>query len=321
MGLNPEVRPENQKNSAASEKKLIVLAGATGDLGLRIAKYLRQRGAHVRALVRRGSTSPEVASLRAQGASLVEVDYTSLAELTQACAGASCVVSALSGLREVIVEAQTRLLQAAVEAGVPRFIPSDYCIDFTKLPYGSNRNLDLRREFSERLDQAPIQATSILNGMFSDLLTGQAPVVLSGLKRVVYWGDADQPLDFTTTDNTAEYTAAAALDASTPRYLRIAGDVLSSHGLKRAASEASGEKFRLFRAGGLGTLAFMIKVTRALSPNNDEVFPPWQGMQYLHNMLSGLPKLQPLDNDRYEHLRWTSVREVLATGQVPDAKK
>ncbi|WP_234997139.1 NmrA family NAD(P)-binding protein [Hymenobacter roseosalivarius] len=302
-----------------AQKAAIVLAGATGDLGGRIVKHLRQRGAIVRALVRAGSAAPAVASLREQGATIIEVDFNDEAQLTKACSGATCVVSAVSGLREVIVEMQTRLLQAAVAAGVPRFIPSDYCIDYTKLPVGSNRNLDLRREFSERLDKAPIRATSILNGMFSDLLTGQAPVILFKFKRVVYWGNADQALDFTTTEDTAAFTAAAALDATTPRFLRVAGEVATIRGLQVVASAVTGEQFRLFRVGGLGAFGTLIKVTRALMPTSDDVFPPWQGMQYLHNMFSGLPKLEPLDNARYPDIRWTPVREVLANReQVPE---
>jgi hypothetical protein len=31
----------------------------------------------------------------------------------------------------------------------------------------------------------------------------------------------------------------------------------------------------------------------------DKLFSPWQGMQYLENMISGKGKLEPLDNDRY----------------------
>ena len=307
---------ENQPaNRLGATSATIVLAGATGDLGHRIAQALRQRGAVVRALVRPGNTKPEVAQLRGLGAEIVEVDFNSVTALTKACAGAACVVSALSGLRDVIVDGQKRLLDAAVAAGVPRFIPSDYSIDYTKLAAGSNRNLDLRREFNQRLDQAPIQATSILNGMFTDLLTGQAPVVLFGLKRVLYYGDADQPLDFTTTANTAEFTAAAALDPTTPRYLRVAGEVASIRGLQKAASAATGQQFKLLRIGGLWVLGTMIKVTKTLMPTSDDVFPPWQGMQYLHNMFTGLPKLASLDNARYPDIRWTSVREVLATKQ------
>ncbi len=298
--------------STSASTPLIILAGATGDLGHRIATYLPQQSAHVRALVRIGSKSAALATVRALGAELHEVDFSDPQALTNACAGGTCVVSALSGLRDVIVDAQTALLAAAIEAGVPRFIPSDYSADYTKLPPGSNRNLDLRREFNRTLDAAPIKATSILNGMFTDLLTGEAPVVLFGMKRILYWGNADQPLDFTTIDNTAEFTAAAALDTDTPRYLRIAGEVTTARGLQRSASEATGEKFGLLRPGGLGLLGAMTKITRALMPKTDDVFPPWQGMQYLHNMLSGQAKLEPLDNDRYPHIAWTSVREVLA---------
>ncbi|WP_238388155.1 NmrA family NAD(P)-binding protein [Hymenobacter sediminis] len=300
-----------------SPSSVVVLAGATGQLGLLIAHHLRQQGATVRALVRpKANASAEAASLRLQGVELIEVDYSQPEQLRQACLGADCVVSAVSGLREVIVEAQTRLLEAAVAAGVPRFIPSDFSIDYTKLPEGSNRNLDLRREFQQRLDAAPIQATSVLNGMFTDLLTGQAPVILMGPRRVVYWGDADQPLDFTTMRDTAAFTAAAALDATTPRYLRVAGEVASIRGLQAAAQAATGQEFKLFRVGSLPAFGKVIKLTKILMPAPNEVFPPWQGMQYLHNMFSGLPKLTPLDNARYPHLRWTPVREVLATPQV-----
>lgn len=289
----------------------IILAGSTGDLGGRIAHYLLQEKVNVRALVRPASDRKKITSLRTMGATIVEVDFNSLPQLAQACQGGTCVVSALSGVRDVIVDTQSRLLEAAVEAGVPRFIPSDYCIDYTKTEAGTNRNLDHRRDFRKILDQAPIQATSILNGMFTDLLTGQAPVVLYPLKRIIYWGNAHQQLDFTTKANTAEYTAAAAVDPTTPRDLRIAGDVLSPSALREVASQATDDIYKLFRVGGLGTLDVMIKVTKTLMPAKDEVFPPWQGMQYLRNMLSGKAKLQPLDNDRYPNIRWTSVQEVI----------
>ncbi|MEO6287229.1 MAG: NmrA family NAD(P)-binding protein [Dyadobacter sp.] len=315
MSANTEQTQEEFKNQSVTINKPIVLAGATGHLGQRIAHHILQRGGAVRLLVRKRSTAIEINALREKGGAVVEVDFGSISDLTQACAGGSCVVSALSGLREVIVDVQSRLLWAAVDAGVPRFIPSDYCIDFTKLVPGSNRNLDLRREFAEVVDKAPIAATSVLNGMFTDLLTGQAPVVLSGPKLVLYWGNADQPLDFTTMENTAAFTASAALDPTTPRFLRIAGEVSTIRGLQKSALEAFGKQFRTLRLGGLGGLSTMIKITKTVFPQKEEVFPAWQGMQYLHDMFTGLPKLEPLDNDRYPAIGWTSVREVLATAK------
>ena len=293
-------------------RQTIALAGATGDLGWRIARELAARGAGVRAIVRPGSDATRVASLRELGAEIAEAHFDAKDALAGACAGASCLVSALSGLRDVVVEAQSALLDAAVGAGVPRFVPSDFCIDFTKQPEGWNRNLDLRREFHARLDRAPVRATSILCGAFTDMLTGEAPFVLFRFRRVLYWGDSDQLMDFTTRDDTAAFTAAAALDDDAPRFLRVAGDEISARGLRDAASEASGARFKLFRAGSLGTLETIIKVARTVAPGRDALYPAWQGMQYMHNMYSGLAKLEPLDNGRYPGIGWTTACDVLA---------
>ena len=290
----------------------IVVAGATGNLGGRIARALRERGARVRALVRPSTAQDKIERLRDLGVAIASIDLNNDSQVTQACSGASCVVSALQGLREVIVETQTVMLGAAIKAGVPRFIPSDYSIDFTKIAPGENRNLDLRRDFHERLAKASISATTIFNGAFADMLTGQMPLILFKLRRVLYWGNSDQRMDFTTIDDTATFTASAALDPSAPRILRIAGDQLSARELAGVASEVTGKRFRLFRAGGLGMLGALIKVARMVAPAEKEIFPAWQGMQYMRNMFDGRAKLEPLDNDRYPGMRWTTARDVLS---------
>jgi uncharacterized protein YbjT (DUF2867 family) len=293
-------------------EQTILLAGATGDLGGRIARALAGRGAAVRALVRPGTRPDRLAELRGLGAEIAEAEYGDATALRRACEGAGCVVSALSGLEEVVVDAQTRLLEAAVADGVPRFIPSDFSIDFTKLPPGSNRNLDLRRAFKERLDRAPIAATSVLCGAFMDMLTGVAPFILFKRRRVLYWQNADQRMDFTTKDDTAAFTAAAAMDPSTPRILRIAGDSLTARELAALMTEISGEPYRLLRPGNLRMLSMIIRIARTVAPQRDALYPAWQGMQYMRDMYDGRGQLQPLDNGRYPGLRWTSAREVLA---------
>jgi uncharacterized protein YbjT (DUF2867 family) len=297
------------------KQQQIVLAGATGNLGGRIARELRQRGASVRALVRPGTAADRLASLRQSGVEIVEADLQARAAVVKACRGASCVVSALLGLETVMIGAQGALLDAAVEAGVPRYIPSDFAMDFTKVAPGINRNFDLHREYRQRLLAAPIRSTTVLNGAFMHLLTGEAPLVLFRVNRVLYWGEnPDQTLDFTTMDDTAAYTAEVALDADTPAVLRIAGAQISAAGLASAASAATGRQFRLLRGGGLGRLQRIIGVTRALTPKSDAPFPVWQGMQYLYCMFEGSGMLSPLDNERYPKLRWTGVRSVLKQG-------
>ena len=293
-------------------KNTILIAGGTGNLGGRIVRDLIKRGADVRAIVRPETDAEKVEKLKQFGAKVIEVEMSNAAELKQACEGASCVVSALSGLHETIVDAQTQLLDAAIAANVPRFIPSDFASDFTRLPEGNNRNFDLRKEFHKTLDKSPIASTSIMNGAFSDILTYGTPIYDFRNYTVGYWGDvADWKLDFTTMDNTADYTAAAALDSETPRVLRIAGFQVSPKDLVRIGGEVKNHEFKLVPLGSLEDFAVQNKKARAANPEGErEVFPDWQGKQYLHSMFS--VHHETLDNDRYADIEWTGANEIIS---------
>jgi NAD(P)-dependent dehydrogenase (short-subunit alcohol dehydrogenase family) len=292
--------------------EIIVVAGATGNLGERISRELLTLGAEVRLIVRQTSDSRKTEPLEKLGAKVFRINTSDLNEVAAVCTGASCVVSALAGLRDVIIDTQKVLLDGAVKAGVPRFIPSDYSIDFTPYPAGNNRNLDWRREFHGYLDKAPIKATSIYCGGFADMLTGQMPTIFFKQKLVMYWGKANHPMGLTTIANTAAYTARAALNHTTPRSLWIAGDQPSPQDLQKVMTELTGKKFRLIRSGGLGFLNVLIKIIRKLAPGENELYPAWQGMQYMSYMIDERSKLNHLDNNRYHDIRWTTARDVLA---------
>jgi len=292
--------------------KAILVGGATGNLGGQITRALISKGAEVRVIVRPDSDPKKVISLEDAGAKVFKVDMSKIDEVAEACEGVDCVVSAMAGLRDVIIDSQKVLLDAAVKAGVPRFIPSDYSIDFTKFSPGENRNLDWRREFHTLLDAAPIKATTIFCGAFADMLTGQMPMILFKQKLVLYWGKAEHTMQFTTVDNTAEFTANAALDPSTPRFLWIAGDQPTPRDIRQVMTEISGKKFHLLRTGGPGWLSTIIKIARKMAPGETELYPAWQGMQYMRNMIDERSTLDRIDNDRYPGMKWTKVRELLA---------
>ena len=291
----------------------IALAGATGDLGFRIATALVARRVAVRALVRPDLSAPDAERLSSLGVELAAADPSDVAAMSAACAGADCVVSALNGLRDVMVDRQVVLLDAAVMAGVARFIPSDYAADFTATQPGRNRNFDLRREFKARADSAPIQVTSILNGAFMDMLGNEMPIIQPKIRRVLCWGSADQPMDFTMKDDVAAFTASAALDPSTPRMLRIAGGTASARQLADTMSEVSGQQYRSMCVGPVAALSGIIALTKRFAPEPDEVFPAWQGMQYMRDMCTGQAKLSALDNDRYPEIRLMSLEARLRT--------
>jgi uncharacterized protein YbjT (DUF2867 family) len=291
--------------------KIITVAGATGNLGGRIITALLQSGATVHAVVRKTANPLTLSALSKKGVKVFVVDEWTVNEVAAACQGASCVVSAMAGLKQVIMDAQNVLLHAAVAARIPRFIPSDYCLDFTPFTDGENRNLDQRRAFQQILEKAPIAATSIFNGAFMELLTGDMPMIFFKKKLVLHWGDENHPLIFTSIDNTATYTAYAALDDSAPRFLRIAGDQLNPKQIRTLVGDITGERFRLLRAGGPRLLSFLIKMIRKFSPAENELYPAWQGMQYMRNMIDKRSVLLKTDNNRYPEMRWTTIRERL----------
>ncbi len=291
--------------------KLIAVAGATGNLGLRIVKALFKHGASVKALVRSTSDVDRIAALEKLGAEIVHIDYTNPTQMSKSLAGVHCVISALAGLEETIIIAQRRLVDASIKAGIKRFIPSDFSIDYINLDPGKNRNLDLRRTFSQHLEDLPISPTSIFNGAFMDMLTDQIPMILFKQNKVLYWGNADQSIDFTTMDNTAEFTACIALEEDSPRFLHIAGDEITPREMARVVGSVTKEKFKLFRPGGLSLLNLIIKVAKFFKPAKDDLYPAWQGMQYMRDMMEGRTKQTKYNNNRYPKIKWTSVKDLI----------
>lgn len=292
-------------------KKIIVIAGATGNLGGKIATALLAKGAEVRAIVRLETDVNKIKDLEEKGIKVFQVDTSNKSEISKHCTGAHCFVSALAGLQETIVDAQLVFLDAAIEANVPRFIPSDYSIDFTNLKEGQNRNLDFRKAFHKHLETRNIKATTVFNGPFMDLLTTDMPLIMFKQKRILCWGNPDQIMEFTTTYDVADFTAEVAIDNNTPRFLRITGDRLSCNDFVKLLTELTNEKYKLFRPGGIGLLNVVIALTKLFSPSKKELYPAWLGMQYMRDMMEGRIVFQKYDNDRYSDIKWTSVKNFL----------
>ena len=110
---------------------MILVAGATGYLGSEICRLLRDRGADVRALVRRTSSAEKVERLRTLGVELVIGDLKDPRSLDAACHGIDTVISTASStisrqpddsIQRVDHQGQIALVDAAVSNGVERYL-------------------------------------------------------------------------------------------------------------------------------------------------------------------------------------------------------
>ena len=294
-------------------KRTILVAGATGNLGNRICRELIQRGAIVKAIVKDSTDLDKIEVLKKMGVEVRIIDLNDIDSISAECIDVDCVVSALAGLGDVIIDLQKKILDGAIKADVPRFIPSDFCTDYNNLKEGQNRNFDLRRTFKKYIDQSPIKASSIFNGCFADILKYNTPILNLKDQSIGYWGEkADWKLDFTTMDDTAAFTAEVALDDSAPRNLQIASFQISPKMILDDVKEITGQEFNLHQLATLESFAEYIKKQRADDPAGEsELYARFQQGQYMYSMFS--TQHNHLANDRYESIVWTASIDYLKT--------
>lgn len=298
-------------------KLTVLVAGSTGMLGSKIVSALLDKdNIDVRAMVRSIDDSNEenrkkINAMKAKGATIVEGDVMQPETLLPSCAGVDVVVSAI-GNSDVTVPGQKNLIDAAKQQGVKRFIPSDFSVDYRKLDYGDNDNLDKRKEVFEYLQHSGLEYTLVLNGAFMDMIA-YMPLFDLEHQTFQYWGDGETPLDFTTTDDTAKYVAEAVSDPGLANTaLEVAGDTLTSKQLKATYEGATGTKLTEKSLGSITEMQAWITAKKASASSLGEYILH----QYMYAMVSGKGKLDRIGNDRYPHIKPKTVEQFLSKGDT-----
>ena len=281
----------------------VLIAGAAGMLGTRVAAHLMDEpGTHVRMMVRDANAafakSMDFAKLHERGAEVVEADLGDPLSLERATTNVDVVISTVQGGRDTIVDGQLALLDAAKRNGVRRILPSDYALDLFKSPPGEHANFDMRRDADERIAASGIEHIHVLNGAFMDnFLQSQFGGVFDMERGTAsYWGDGNDAFDATSVEDTARYTARAAIDRDVPNgKFAIAGEQLTFSGIIDAVESVSGRTFERRSNGSIADLESTIAAQRAADPGSMEAL----GNTYLLYMLNGRTALADLQNTRY----------------------
>jgi uncharacterized protein YbjT (DUF2867 family) len=291
----------------------VLVAGATGNLGSKIVAELVDRGATVRALVREGSADggDRLRDLVDAGKiTLVVGDLTAeVAVLADHLAGVDVIVSAVQGGPELIIEGQTNLLRAAEAARVGRMIPSDFSVDLHRLDYGDNLFLDMRKKADEAFVGSSVRPTFVLNGGFMEVMLAPFMGIVNLEQGTFsYWGDGEQPMDFTSIADTAAYAAAAALDASAAdRTVSVTGAVLTLKELHAEVEQTTGRTLEIRELGTIADLEAEIERRKATAQNPYE----FVALQYQWAMVTGKGKLHNLSNADYPDITPTTIAEFL----------
>lgn len=185
---------------------MILVAGATGNLGSEIVRRLRERGEEVRGLVRNTSAPEKTARLKELGAETVTGNLRDRASLDIACRGVRAVVSTVTTIAtaqpgdsfaDTDAAGTSSLIDAAKKAGVEHFV----FVSFDSSQFPATPLSDAKRAVEARLRASGMDYTILhpsffmevwLGPMiFGDVSAGQVKVFGSGEGKLPYVSVAD----------------------------------------------------------------------------------------------------------------------------------
>ena len=231
---------------------MILVVGATGELGTAICRRLRDKGLEIRALVRTTSHPDKVRYLHELCAETIQGNLKDRASLDAACQGVEAVITTATitmsrqpddTLQSVDQEGQINLVNAAKAAGVRHFIYISY-----------SKNLDTdsplttaKRSVEQHLMQSSMPYTILRPGYFMEVWL--SPLVgfdYPNAKATIY-GDGHHKLSWISRGDVAAFTVAA-LDnpAAQNGVLELGGpDALSPLEVVKIFEQATGKQFEV----------------------------------------------------------------------------
>jgi uncharacterized protein YbjT (DUF2867 family) len=234
--------------------KNVVIAGAGGNLGGPILSLFLKSPLNITVLTR-----PESKSEFPSNVKVVKTDYTkdSLVPLLK---GQDAVLSFLGS--PGLGDAQLALIDAAAEAGVKRFVPSEFGHNT-----GNDKIVDLipifggKRKFVERIKTHPsLTWTAVITGLFFDwgFKRGTIADVKNGTATV--WDDGNVPFSTTNLHIIGQtlvkvLTDPTAYEDSSNKYIYLASHTTTQNEIVAAAEKASGKKLEITKVDGAQRVA------------------------------------------------------------------
>ncbi len=209
----------------------VLVCGATGELGGRIARRLSAAGVAVRALVRPGSPAEP---LRALGIEVVSGDFRDRASLDRATLGVSTVVSTVTVIARIFagekgisfddvdVKGHRHLIAAAELAGADRFLfvsaTSMRFPEVVKTPLGRGKVAT-----EQALSSSPLREVIMRPDQLQEIWLSPAAQFDWPNRKVIIFGKGETPTRYVATDDVAAAAAKLVLADDPPRLVEFGG--------------------------------------------------------------------------------------------------
>ena len=195
--------------------KTVGIAGITGKFARCILdNLLKDPSVSIQGYCRDPTKLPDAiqSSSRVQITKGESTDNASLRSFVRSC---DVVICCYLGDNSLMIDGQKALVDACEAEGVPRYVASDYSLDFRKLGYGQLPAKDPMKYIQEYIESKPnVTGVHVLIGVFMDIFffSPYFQVFDSQTKTFAYWGTGQEAWEATSYANASEFVAAVALD-------------------------------------------------------------------------------------------------------------
>ncbi|KAK3496164.1 hypothetical protein B0T13DRAFT_512000 [Neurospora crassa] len=227
----------------------VAVLGGTGNIGTHIVRGLLVGGFTVTILTRTNSSSPRP-TFDPYPVRFLEVDYSSPSSLASAFQGQDAVVSTIA---TGAVQEQKKVIDAAIEAGVKRFVPSEFGVHTRKQGVEKTKLgglLEGKRAVVDYLisKEGDISWTGLSTGLFFDsaLSKGLAGInVKNGTATIVDSGNELWPASLRSHVGRTVSEILRHPDLTKNQYLATASFNVSQNQLVKLVEELTGKKLEV----------------------------------------------------------------------------
>jgi uncharacterized protein YbjT (DUF2867 family) len=232
----------------------VLVVGATGELGGRVAGLLRDRAETVRCLVRPGKDG---SALEQTGAEVVHGDLLEPGSLDPACAGADVVVCTATAIARLLAGAGGgtisavdgdgvgSLVASAERSGVKRFVYLSYCGVDAGLGFPLER---AKAENEQRLRASRMREVIVRPDAFQELHLGPIAQFDVAGGRVAIFGRGETKRRYVAIDDVAALVASLASETEPPALVEVGGpDALTKNEAATLAERLTGRPLKIRR--------------------------------------------------------------------------
>ena len=307
---------------------LILIPGATGNLGTNLVRSALKRGHQVRGLGRSPSKLPE--DLRNRLESFVEISgFDDTASLNVGCKGVDAVICAYGPDPVLMLDGQLALLRAAERAGIKRFHAASWNLDWAKMRLGTVESYDPLIAFSRQTALTSIirpiyvfcgvLAMTLFGVPGAGALEGNSAVWIRKDEReriLNVIGDGNTVTPYTAEADAADFSVAitTAPDAEKGGYYRFCSDEFTMNDLAATYKKVRQAECSVNRVMDVETCRQMINKARAEAENAAELrvrYGSFIGLVYGLCFAEGTYNPKPVDAKKHPDVRRTRLDDYI----------